>query len=384
MNGKKKEKTSNRGDNPSPLTKMILCARAAGRCQFEGCNKKLFIDGVTLKKVNNSNIAHIVASAPDGPRGNNESYELSDKIENLMLMCQEHHKLIDDNPEVYTISVLKDMKAKQEQKIEYLLDSVNYPKSEIIIFESRIKNEVDAKVNYKQAVEAIRSEGNNPASSYGVHIVIDCHLYYRSVNYWKDVEKELVDKVNYQVESLYRYSHDLQLAIFPIAPTQLIIKLGNLLGDKRKIDIYQKTRCPDTWQWQSKDLTNTFNVEKISLNQGHIAALVMSLTAEIDISRIREVINASVIYVVKAKRIGVDCIQSLQDLNVFWQKYQDVCDQIKNNDGYSEISLFPAIPVSAAFEIGRRYMTKTFPKIHIYDEYDGFFETITIGGDNFE
>ena len=68
------------------------------------------------------------------------------------------------------------------------------------------------------------------------------------------------------------------------------------------------------------------------------------------------------------------------DLKAFGQKYQAVCDQIKNVDGCLEIKLFPAVPVSAAFEIGRRYMPEVFPKIHIFDECDGFFETITIGG----
>ncbi|STO01648.1 Uncharacterised protein [[Eubacterium] infirmum] len=377
---KNKKLSTNRGKDPSQLTKLMLCANAGGRCQFEGCNKKLFVDGVTLSEVNNSNIAHIVASSPDGPRGNKDSYELSNKIENLMLMCQEHHKLIDDNPKQYTVQKLKNMKNQQEQKIEYILDGMDYPKSEIIIFESPIKNITDVKVNYKQAVEAIRSECNNPASSHGTIIRVQNFENYRRSSYWTSIERELKYQVEHQIESIYRYTHDLQLSIFPIAPIPLIIKLGNLLGDKRKIDIFQKTRMPDTWIWQSKELTNEFKVEKISLKQGCEVALIVSLTAEIDISRITNVIDVDTIHIIKAERTGVDCIRSMLDLKAFWQKYQAVCDQIKNVDGCLEIKLFPAVPVSAAFEIGRRYMPEAFPKIYIFDECDGFFETITIGG----
>lgn len=377
---KNKKISTNRGKNPSQLTKLMLCANAGGRCQFDGCNKKLFVDGVTLSEVNNSNIAHIVASSPDGPRGNKDSYELSNKLENLMLMCQEHHKLIDDNPEQYTVQKLKNMKNQQEQKIEYILDGMDYPKSEIIIFESPIKNITDVKVNYKQAVKAIRSECNNPASSHGTIIRVQRFENYRSSSYWTNIEKELQYQIEHQIESIYRYTHDLHLSIFPIAPIPLIIKLGNLLGDKREIDIFQKTRIPDTWIWQSKELTNEFEVEKISLKQGCEVALIVSLTADIDISRITNVIDVDTIYIIKAKRTGVDCIRSMLDLKAFWQKYQSVCDQIKNVDGCLEINLFPAVPVSAAFEIGRRYMPEAFPKIYIFDECDGFFETITIGG----
>ena len=91
------------------LTKLQLIANAGGRCQFPGCNKKLFIDGITLKEFNNSNIAHIIAASQDGARGNEMSYEYSDKLENLMLMCLDHHKLIDDNPEEYTVEKLYEM-----------------------------------------------------------------------------------------------------------------------------------------------------------------------------------------------------------------------------------------------------------------------------------
>lgn len=265
---KGKQSKSNRGNEPKTLTKLKLCARAGGRCQFEGCNKKLFIDGITLTELNNSNIAHIVASSPDGPRGNEHSYELSDEIENLMLMCQEHHKLIDDNPEIYTTQLLQNMKNEQEIKIEELLNEMNYPKSEIIMFESPIKNQINVKVNFKQAVDAVRTCGYNPASNHGVSITINSFENYRSSRYWESVERELIDKVNYQIESLYRCSPDLQLAIFPIAPIPLIVKLGNLLGDKRKIDIYQKFREHDTWKWQSTELLNSFSTEKNKISKG--------------------------------------------------------------------------------------------------------------------
>lgn len=379
MAGKKKAQTSNRGKDPSTITKMMLCARAGGRCQFDGCNKKLFIDGITLRELNNSNIAHIVASAPDGPRGNDDSYVLSDKIENLMLMCQEHHKLIDENPSIYTISSLQKMKEEQEIKIEELLDEMNYPKSEVVMLESPIKGS-HVSVDFKQAIEAIRSEGNNPASNHGVSISLKTYGEYRSAEYWNTLEKELIDSVTYQIYSLYRRSPNIRLSIFPLAPIPLIIKLGELLGDKRKIDIYQKFREPDTWQWRSVELLNGFSTEKIKMGDGNKTAVIISISSEIDISRVTAVDNFDVIYHLKAQRCWVNAIQSIKDLEAFWQEYLQILDRIKNGDKGVEICLFPAIPVSAAFEIGRRFMPGVYPKIRVFDEYDGFFETLTIGG----
>ncbi|CDZ28134.1 hypothetical protein NOJ05_13140 [Neorhizobium galegae] len=80
-----------------PNIRAIVWARAAGRCQFRGCNKLLIGDLVSGKSdLNASYIAHIVADSVDGPRGHKSlSSELSTRPGNLMLMCDPHHRLID-------------------------------------------------------------------------------------------------------------------------------------------------------------------------------------------------------------------------------------------------------------------------------------------------
>ena len=108
---------------------------------------------------------------------------------------------------------------------------------------------------------------------------------------------------------------------------------------------------------------------------------MLSLTSDISEERYEGINNYDSVYRIKAKSIGVDCIKSLKDLSSFWHTYQRVCDEIKNECGKNvEIDLFPAIPVSAAFEVGARYMPNAYPKINIYDECDGFFKTLVLGG----
>ena len=48
-------KDTNRGPAPTAKTVATLVARAGGRCQFENCNKNVFLDRVTLTDTNNSN-----------------------------------------------------------------------------------------------------------------------------------------------------------------------------------------------------------------------------------------------------------------------------------------------------------------------------------------
>ena len=375
-----KKGTSNiRGKKPTPLTVAMLCAKSAGRCEFEGCNKYVLHDSLTKKELNESNIAHIVAANPNGPRGHElRSYELSDKITNLMLMCPEHHKLIDALVDDYPEERLLKMKKKHEDRVSELCNYMYAKPSEVVRLLSPIKNCAVTQIDIETAAIAMLPD-KRPASDYGITIEIKSEKEYNSREYWNDVEQAITNIFRKKILNAVDADSDVHFSVFPLAPIPLIIKLGYLFMDKTGVDIYQKSRQHDTWKWQEKKPTNTFSMEKKILGKGNKVALVMSLTAEIDYDRIKSVYKADIVYTIRAKRQGVDSIKSIEDLSAFWHMYQEICDEIKNADRINEFSVFPAIPVSAAFEVGRRYMPKVYPKIHIYDDNNGFIETLTIG-----
>lgn len=370
-----------RGPNPSQLTILMLCARAAGRCQFDGCNDFLFKDEITLREFNKSNVAHIVASSPDGPRGHAvRSFELSQNIENLMLMCPAHHKLIDDNPEEFTEDCLLKMKQRHETLIAEQCSLIHKESSEILMFSSPIKGKTRADISFQQASEAIMPF-RRVASLTGRKIRIEAASGYKTKEFWIEAERQLKTKFDYIVKSALEVNPNQHFSIFPIAPIPLIIELGYLMGDKIRTDVFQKMRTPDTWKWQSDEKTNSFVVEKVKLGSGNKIAMVLSLTADIAEDRVIDVFEADIIYHIRADRYGVDCIQSPLDLSEFWHKYQDVCDEIRNSyKDIKEVAVFPSIPASAAFEVGRRYMPGVYPALKIYDDNNGFFETVVIGG----
>lgn len=62
--------------------------------------------------------AHIVGVGRQGPRS--KAVPLSDDIdavENLLLLCGEHHRIVDDNPRIYSVEVLAKYKADHEAKM---------------------------------------------------------------------------------------------------------------------------------------------------------------------------------------------------------------------------------------------------------------------------
>jgi hypothetical protein len=93
-------------------------------CSFETCRRPLAIEVEQSGRTSIvSQEAHIVAETPNGPRGESAlTLEDRNSYPNLMLLCLEHHKVVDDDPETFTVDVLLAMKAAHEQWFDSLRD----------------------------------------------------------------------------------------------------------------------------------------------------------------------------------------------------------------------------------------------------------------------
>ena len=374
---KKQSIKSKRGPEPSTQTKYLLIARAAGRCQF--CNKELLYDKFTLIDDNNSNLAHIVASSPDGPRGDEKrSFELSNKIENLMLMCLDHHHLIDSNEDLFTEDLLLEMKENHEKAVRTLAESITVEETQLVLFKAAIKNKVRVNITRQEAVRALEFK-KRPKDAMGIVIEPKTIEGYHSSEYWRNQIETIDYEIMSKIMGELKYYPNLTFSVFPLAPIPLIAYFGYKLGDKLPVDIYQKHREPNSWAWQSDD-NNSFNTELLRIKDGNKIAMILSLTNIIVKERVLPVYDADLIIHISAKNTGDDCIKTEKNLVDFWKAYQQANDMIKREmPDVKEIAVFPAVPVSAAFEMGRRYMTGVYPKLRLFDDDDGFFETLVIG-----
>ena len=94
-------------------TRLLLAARSGGRCEI--CNKYTFEHPLTLQDGNFSQDAHIVAFSERGPRAHDgDRPDDVHSIDNLMHLCLECHKLVDDHPTKYPRAVLESYKTEHE------------------------------------------------------------------------------------------------------------------------------------------------------------------------------------------------------------------------------------------------------------------------------
>jgi hypothetical protein len=171
------------------------------------------------------------------------------------------------------------------------------------------------------------------------------------------------------------------LSVFALAPMPLLVELGRLLGDKVPVAIRQLHRNPKTWRWQNDKAPITFRTVEPTAQDGPIV-LKLSVSATIADDRIRAVLGNTSIWSIEADGPHNDILRSPSDLDAFGELTHRMLDRIKAVHGeHAEIHVFPAIPVSAAVELGRRWMPKADLPLVIWDQNraaGGFIRTLDI------
>ena len=107
----------------SDKTRKQLWGKAGSRCAV--CRKPLIMPGTDSDGPSIvGDEAHVVAREPDGPRGQSElPLDRRDEYDNLILLCKVHHKLVDDQPNRYTVDWLLPLKQAHEAWVHTVLSS---------------------------------------------------------------------------------------------------------------------------------------------------------------------------------------------------------------------------------------------------------------------
>jgi hypothetical protein len=102
----------------------MLWGRAASRCSLPDCRRELVLDPSSTDDPSLvGEIAHIVAEEKNGPRGeSNLTHDQRNRYDNLILLCNVHHKQVDDQPAHFTVQRLKQLKLDHEEWVRSCLN----------------------------------------------------------------------------------------------------------------------------------------------------------------------------------------------------------------------------------------------------------------------
>lgn len=370
----------------SDATRFMLWGRAAGRCQFSGCNKPLWKHPLTQEPVNIGQAAHIYSFSPDGPRGNEGIDDVDlNFFENLLLTCHACHKTIDGHQDAggrYSVELLQKWKADHEARIERVTEIDPANQSHVVLYGKGI-GDVDAPLRYDLAANALfplRFPAEKPPIELGTGT---SDWTERDERFWEIENTELERKYERLLRNRLSSGEISHLSVFALAPMPLLIRLGTLLTDIHEVDVYQLHRKPKGWHWPETNQQIDLQVEKPKSFDGP-PALVIALSAPISDARIQQTLGPSTsIWRLTIPEPFQDCIRSKADLDYFYLTARRLLNEIHSAQGdAAPLSIFPAAPVSSMVELGRCRQPKADPNWIIYDhvnDRDGFVEAIRIG-----
>jgi hypothetical protein len=349
----------------------VLWARAAGRCQYAGCNKLLIGDQISgAANANTSYIGHIVADSPDGPRGDAiRSPKLAHDPDNLMLVCDVHHRVFDremvaEHPE----EVLTAMKRRHEERIRTVTAIEDDLSSHVVRYAARIgTNESPvAKGDLKWSMIPERY----PLDDGWIDLDLSTlDLPDHEPDFWRTHVRNLRTGFAEKVRGRMERQEIRRLAVFGLAPIPLLFELGRLISDIATADVRQLLRSPKGWKWDPKGRPMGYDVIRPARAAGAVA-LKLEISAPVVDERIRPVLgNDAAIWSIAAADAHNDIMRRPEDLAEFAKLFRKTLDDIKVVHGESTVvHVFPAVPVSAAVEAGRSWQPKAHPSLKIYDQ----------------
>lgn len=369
-----------------PKIERELWARAAGRCQFDGCNRIVYKSPVTQESVNIAEKAHIYSFSENGPRGWGPfKWNLKGLNEagNLMLVCHDCHKTIDKKKDggQYPAPLLINWKKEHEKRIDIVTGVNPSKKSYVILYGANIGEETSV-LQPEHAKWALFPKWY-PVEENPVCLSMSWEGKDKEPRYWSTEEANLVRAFERKIHPLVQ--NNCHFSIFGFAPIPLLIRLGTLFTDKVASQVYQLQREPEqTWQWADESQNTEYLILEPEIFD-HPPALVLSLSGKIAHERITAVLGTNVsIWELCINQPNNDFLKTTTQLSHFRRICRELMVRIATRHGNdTPLFIFPAIPVACAVELGRIRMPKAEMPWLIYNQNNklsSFVMALKIGG----
>ncbi|RZO54168.1 MAG: SAVED domain-containing protein [Sandaracinaceae bacterium] len=374
-----------------PRIEKLLWARAAGRCQCAGCNAPLWKSELNQESVAVGQNAHIWAFSEDGPRSNDGIR--ADEIHhpsNLILVCYPCHRLIDADKrgEEFSVDILRLWKLEHEARVERVTGIASALKSHVLFYGANTGAH-SVRWSFREVANALFPD-RYPAEDRAIELGLDNSATRDDgPRFWELELTNLRSHFDHQVRARAgrRGPEGIQhVSVFALAPQPLLVALGGLLGDIGPGDVYQLRREPPGWDFATDDDSGwpELAFEETSDPEG-TPALVVGLSASVTRDRIDSVLGSDcAVWRLTVPHPHNDVVVRRSQLRAFRQTVRRALDRVKEVHGQkTQLHIFPAMPVSAAVELGRVRMPKAEMPWRIYDQLPkhGFVPVIDMLGD---
>lgn len=368
-----------RGTDISPKTAWKVWTDSCGRCMFEGCGANL--TGVSLYNASSriGYLAHIIASDPRGPRGTiADSHRLSDNSNNIMLMCDEHHRLIDCfEPEKYSAAVLYNMRQAHCDMVNVYLSALAFPRVKAVTLHANLAN-IPTYFHDSELIDAILATGKAMQPRVIHHIRRTQRDDRRTPEFWT----QYLHEHQLDIQTLVTSYNNLntanmeELAVFPLHHIATMVLAGRIIGEARATQVFQYHRDRKTWKWDADAVSQppgTFYVEGLIADRVAEVLITIELTANIDLESLPVNLKASISdnqipwVRIKTPNPNGACIGHPDDLTQFMRVARQAINHVQDVMRATRVHLIGVSPASTLFCFGQMLQAGHHPTYTIYD-----------------
>jgi SMODS-associated and fused to various effectors sensor domain len=357
--------------------RVLVWTRAGGCCEL--CGRYLAEGPLTRRADLAGELAHIVGqgTGPGSPRGQVDMpAEARDKAANLMLVCRSDHREIDRDGslDAVTIKWLQDKKATHEARIRRVVALAEDQHSAVL----RLIGDVDTavgQITLETAADAIFRAGRYPdfAGSYDqAGIAINVREIPGEANlaeaYWVAARQRIDEGVRRLRDGL-RADTVRHVSVFAFARIPLLVYLGAALDDTFTVDIYQRHRLDQTWNWKDTDAAE-FRAN-LPAELGEEAVLILNVSGTVDPTELEGPLATLPRITVETATPGVDVMASRASLQNFETTIRDLFARLEApTKALRRLHVVGALPISAAVALGRAHSSAVHPSLVLYARKD--------------
>lgn len=369
---------------------------AGGRCMFRGCAKDLTSIPFHTAAARVGYLAHIVASNPSGPRGcRKRSHGLANDPGNIMLMCDEHHRLIDVFArDTYDEAMLREMRAEHANLVKRNLDALQYERCTAITLLGSVA-QVPTHFSEGEYVEALLAVKRAMAPGVVEFIRRKALRDDRTEpDYWVSYLREHENAIRGMVE---QFKHDKPFAteevgVFALHHVSTLVLAGRITGEAMTIHLFHRDRHRATWAWDParEPRPRGFFRSTNPPEPGRDEVLIsLELTSAIDQNAIppdiRERIDAGTLPWIRisAGQPSSECIGHPDDVTQFAAVARPVVAHVQDGMRVKKVHLMCVAPPTALFKFGQMMQAGHHPPYVVYDRPNGevpFRPAFTITG----
>jgi hypothetical protein len=358
----------------STATKRAVMLASHGRCMFEGCGENLELDQLTGKKGNFAYLAHNIASAENGPRGVIIlSEKLSDNPENILLLCDKHHRLIDKIAAAdYPAERLSSMRRSFCETVNCLLTGLGYqPIPAFAVLWPFNKQTIAPPSSFQisQSLSKIRARLDGQ-----LNIISDNDEMIRILG--ADDLSHLMPKIISSTAETIRMQtsgHKHRAALFALGLMPSLIALGAKIGNKNEIIPMLRYRDGGQWNWPCDEPKGNcygiLGLDELTESESEIT-LILAFTADPEkpntvAKNLADERNIKTIKV-KAKSEGSGAIGHPVDGINFMRDMQALLHTLADKHKTKRIHVLPCASNAVCVFFGQSY-DKHHPELLIYD-----------------